>query len=289
MAVDLAKRTGQFRTDKTGELVNFTLLPYASVLCFNAEADLSDLTPGSRCQFSLHPNEQGAFVLASGILDEYTRLATDKLTYRLDAALLDQGKLHVSWKVPPIENDKNRMEQPPDYGHCELLVDATTRVWKADQQIKLSDLAIGDELLVNSTGLTTTSQGRCTDLWVGIETHQRASSQQRAKHETRLKSNGLPGWIERIEGNKLFLILINGPRRNEFKQLFDDNFKPGQEIKFVPADPALHPTSTAQPARLIDNQNVPLVTYGNSGTRIAIQPVTPIQSLRPGGVVRILK
>ena len=285
--VDLARRTGQFRTDRTGELVDFTLLPFGSVMALNAEADLGDLAPGSRCQFFLHPDEKGAFTKASVITDEYTRLATDKLTYRLEAAKPDQGKLLVAWKVPEVENDRNRMEQPPDYGRSELITNATTHVWKGGQPGKLSDLVIGDELLVNLTGRTAANRGLCTDIWVGTETHKAATAQQRAKHDAFLKEHGLPAWIERVDGNKLVLTLINGTHRNEFKQLFDDNFKPGQEIKFAPAAETLHLSGLVLTARLTDNQNIPLVTYGCSGTRIVIEPNAPLEGARKGGILRV--
>ena len=288
--VDLAHRTGQFRTDRTGEVVDFALLPYGSVMVMNAEADLSELALGSRCQFLLHPDEQGAFTKASAITDEFTRLASEKLTYRLNRAQLDQGILHAAWKVPPVENDKSRMEQPPDYGQCELAVDASTRVWKNGKPGKLEELTVGEEFIVNQTGRTATSRGRCLDLWVGAETITAATVQQRAKHDALLKEHGLPAWIDRVEGNKLTLTLINGPQRNEFKQFFDDNFKQGQEIKFAPADATLNlrdPQAPLLNARFTDNQNIPLATHGCSGTRIAIEQTAASGDFHPGGVLRL--
>ena len=283
--VDVAKRGGQFRTDRTGELVDFTLLPFGTVQALHAEADISDLAPGTRCQFFLHPDEKGAFTKASGITDEFTRLADEKLTYRVEA--VQPNKLHVAWKLPEFENDRSRMEQPPDIGHGELTVDPNTRVWKGDQSAKLSDLAVGDELLANLSGRTTTDRGHCTDIWIGPDTHKAATAQQLAKHHAFLKDHGLPAWIERVDGKKLVLTLLNGPRRDEFKKFFDDNFKPGQEITFAIADDTLHSITPAQPARLTDNQNIPLVTYGCSGTRITIEPTAALDGARQGGVLRI--
>ena len=285
--VDAARRSGQFRTDCTGELVDFALLPFASVLALNAEADLGDLAPGTRCQFFLHPDEKGAFTKVSVITDEFTRLADEKITYRVEAAQPGQGKLFVAWKIPEIENELSHMEQPPDLGRGELTTDATTRVWKGDQPAKLGDIAVGDELLVNLMGRTATSRGHCTEIWIGPETHKTATTQQRAKHDALLKERGLPAWIERVDGKKIVLTLINGPRRDEFKKLFDDNFKPGQEIKFAPADETLNATAAALPARLTDNQNIPLVTYGCSGTRIVIEPSVPLEGARKGGTLRL--
>lgn len=284
--MDVARRTGQFRTDRTGGLVDFTLLPFGSVMALDAEADLGDLVPGTRCQFFLHPDAQGAFTKASVITDEYTRLTGEKLTYRVEA--VHPTKLLVAWKLPQFENDKSRMEQPPDLGRSELATDAATRVWKGDQPAKLSDLAAGDELLVNVTGRTATSRGRCTDIWVGAETHKAATARQRAKHDALLKEHGLPAWIESVEGRKLIVTPFYRINRKDFKTLFDDNFKQGQEIKISPADDTLHsdPSVAALTARFTDNKNIPTVAYACSGTRIAIELAGPHDGFRKGGLLR---
>jgi hypothetical protein len=284
--VDLAKRSGQFRTDRTGELVDFTLLPFATVQALNAEADFGDIAPGTRCQFFLHPDAHGAFTRASVLTDEFTRLADEKLTYRVEA--VHPHRIIVAWKLPEFENDKSRMEQPPDLGHSELAADANTRIWKGDQPATLGDLAVGDELLVNITGRTTSSRGRCTDIWIGAGTHKVATARQLAKHNAFLKEHGLPAWIERVDGKKIVLTLIHGPRRDEFKKLFDDHFKPGQEIKFVRADETLRVSdSEAMTARLTENQNIPMVAHGCSGTRITIEPGGALDGFDEGGILRV--
>lgn len=55
---DFVHRTGQFRTAGTGELVNFTLLPFGSILYLAAEADLRDVPLGTYFQFFLYQDEQ---------------------------------------------------------------------------------------------------------------------------------------------------------------------------------------------------------------------------------------
>ena len=44
---DAIHRTGRFRTDDGGELVDFVLLPFASAIYLNAYADLRDVPPGT--------------------------------------------------------------------------------------------------------------------------------------------------------------------------------------------------------------------------------------------------
>ncbi len=74
------------------------------------------------------------------------------MTYRVEALKLDEGKLHVARQIPEVKNYNGDMERPPDIGRDELLVSAETRVWKGEKPAKLTDLALGDALLVNLTG-----------------------------------------------------------------------------------------------------------------------------------------
>src|SRR5436190_10918624 len=67
---DFIHRTGQFRKDGTGELVDFTLTPYAAVRYRNAEADLRDIPLGTRCEFFLYKDEQGTFSIAAALRGE---------------------------------------------------------------------------------------------------------------------------------------------------------------------------------------------------------------------------
>ena len=80
-----------------------------------------------------------------------------------------------------MKNYNGDMERVPDLGRAELLVSDQTRVWKGDQQVKLSDLKVGDVLLVNLTGERPGHPSRTTDLWVGEESHKLASDQQTKK------------------------------------------------------------------------------------------------------------
>jgi hypothetical protein len=181
--IDANGRSGQFRMDRTGELVNFTLPPVASIRYLNADAALEDLPLGMRCLFFLYQDEKGAFTRAAVIEDEFSYLASNTLTYRFEAAHLDAGKLYVVRHAAPVQTDYVLEPRVPlDFGRLELEVDDRTRVWKGDRQVKLSDIAVGDELLVNLAARTKTSRGRCTDIWVGAETHRLATEQQRKRH-----------------------------------------------------------------------------------------------------------
>src|SRR6185437_8935846 len=197
--VDAAGHCGQFRVDRTGELVDFTLIPQGAVVhsagvakpgrgksqniaesvrYLDNDAILADLPLGERYRFNLYQDEKGAFTRASLISDEFSYLVQNGLTYRIEAMNLDEGILQVARQIPEVKNYNGDMEQPPDIGRLELGVTPDTRVWKGSGQVKLADLAVGDELLINLTSEQPASRSHCTDIWVGVETHQLAIQEQ---------------------------------------------------------------------------------------------------------------
>ena len=202
--VDASKQAGQFRTERTGELVDFMLIPKgalvkvntnklddggpvrfkdssAQVMYLNAVATL-DLVPlGTRCRFFLYQDEKGAFTKASLITDEFTYLALNKIVYRVDALLLAENKLHVIRQIPQRKDYNGDMVQPPDIGCAELRVNPETRVWKGEQQVKLADIAIGDLLLINQSSEQTGRPATCTDIWIGADTQAKATEKQSKK------------------------------------------------------------------------------------------------------------
>ena len=286
--VDAARRTGQFRTDRTGELVDFTLPPFAAILLRNAEAELTDIPPGTRCLFSLHQDDKGAFTRASRITDEFTRSITYRNTYRLDA--IGQGKLFVAQQLPEMKDEREILFQPPDLGRLELEVDDNTRAWKGGHEVKLSDLTIGDKLLFNRTARTTTSQGCCTDIWAGLEAHQPATGQQRTAHQALLKKNGHPAWIDIVDGKQLTITFF-AASRPEFAAMMKDDPK-GKTIHAMLCDEKLQPIGSV-PEKMLVLTRLPegdtAGTYGCSGVRWLIEPKELPAGYRKGRVIRIFE
>lgn len=177
---DAAARTGQFLTDRTGEVVEFTLIPEGNVKHLNADTTLADIPPGTRCRFSMYEDEKGKFTKASLVTDEFSHMAANFVTWRIDALRLEEGKLLVAWQIPEVKDYNGDMKRPPDIGRSELRVSEATHVWKGDKQIKLSELAVGDALLFNLTAERSGQPAHCTDLWVGEETHKAVTEQRKA-------------------------------------------------------------------------------------------------------------
>ncbi|MDB5353452.1 MAG: hypothetical protein JWN86_4699 [Planctomycetota bacterium] len=290
LKVDDHGRSGRFRADLSGELVNFTMPPYGSVMYLNAEADLSDVPTGTRCHFYLHQDDRGSFTKAAVILDEFTRLASDAFTVRLEESRLDLGKILVGKQHAPVKNEKEEFVRPPDFGREEFAVDHRTRVWKGDKRATLGDLALGDELLVNTTGRTGTSRGVCTDIWAGVEKHRLVTSQQRATHTALLKERGLPAWIDNVDGKKLTITFFAGNRR-EFPSILNGD-PGGESVYALLADDELRPMDGAL-VKLAYLDHPPEAdtagAYGCSGVRWRIEASILPDGFRPGRILRIFK
>ena len=161
--------------------MDFALIPQGAVRHLNVPVGLADLPPGLRCRFHMYQDEKGAFTRASLIGDEFSHLAANATTYRIESVLPGEGKLRVARQLPKVKNYNGDMEVVPDIGRTELRVDAETRVWKGDGRSTVNDLAVGDVLLVNVSGELPGRPSKCLDVWVGEETHKRVIDAQRAK------------------------------------------------------------------------------------------------------------
>ena len=95
-----------------------------------------------------------------------------------------EGRLQVAWQLPEVKDYNGDMQRPPDFGRNELHVTQDTRVWKEDQPMKLAELKIGDALLINLTSGQTSAPARCTDLWIGEDTHKLVSEARQKKQKS---------------------------------------------------------------------------------------------------------
>ena len=136
----------------------------------NAEADLRDVPLGTDFLFFLNEDAAGKFTRLATMQDQFTMDASHSFSSRLDEVKLAEGKL--------LTTKPNLPKSQPELGRKEVLVKPETRGWRGDQQVKLADLAAGDELLFNLAGKIADSPGWCSDIWIGADTHKLASEQQ---------------------------------------------------------------------------------------------------------------
>ena len=255
----------------------------------NTEADLRDVPLGTRFLFFLHQDEKGEFTKVATMQDEFTMLAGHGFTYRVDEINLKDGKLGVT--------KQKLSETPPDKGKAELVVSDKTRVWRGETQYQ-ADRSRGREynLLIGLTGGIPNQPSRCSDIWVGIETHKFATEKLRQKHKAFIKFRGIPGWIDRVDGNKISVALFSGDRTSLQALLKDENILPQKLLKdhirlhvAVSNDElrTYNPHVDNQASVLLEAKNAPEECYGFSGERWVMQPNLMLEGFRKGRIVRI--
>ncbi len=281
VSADFIHRTGQFRASKTGELMDFTMPPYGAINYLNAEADLRDVPMGTFFLFFLNQDARGNFTRLATMQDQYSMDAGHSFSYRLDEAKLAEGKLLTTQHSIPkkLENIAKK----------ELLVTKDTRVWRGDKQATFDELKPGDELLFNITGKTATSPGVCTDIYVGTDTHTITTEAQRKKFAEFTKRRGLPGWVDKTEGNQITVTLFSGDSKN-FAKAWMDDFGVGKDGAICVANDELrtwNPQTDKEKTTVISVQKLPLDSYGCSGVRLVLEVKFMLEGFRKGRCVRV--
>jgi hypothetical protein len=279
VSVDYVHRSGTFRETKSGELHDFVMPPYGTINYLNAEADLRDVPLGTFFLFFLNQDAQGNFTRLATMQDQYTMDAGHSFSYKLDEIKLGENKLELTKRSIP----KNQ----PDLGKQELTVTPETRVWKGDQQIKLNDLAVGDELLFNITGKTATDRGRAQDIWVGADTHKLATENQWKRFNDFTMARGLAGWVDKTEGNQTTITFFGDPQN--FKKTFMPGIVKEKVIALCVANDELrtwNPPVDKEAAHIVDIQQGPRDCYGSSGVRIVVTTTYMLEGFRKGHEVR---
>ena len=272
VAADFVHRTGQFRARATGELMDFTLPPYGVVSYRTADADLRDVPIGTFCQFFLHQDHAGDFNRLATMRDGVTADAAEGIIFRLDTKM-------GADKLVATRRGK------ADLGKVELVVTDATRVWKGEKPATLADLAVGDELSINRTGVTATDPGRCADVWVGADALRIAAEKQRRRHSAFLKDRGLAGRVEKTEGQTLAVTLFAG-----FETEWLKDFAVGRDVHVVVANDELrtwNPPVDREAAKVVEVQKVAADTYGHSGVRLVLTVRHMLEGFRRGRVVRV--
>jgi hypothetical protein len=292
ISADFIHRTGKFRMSKTGEVAEFFFPPYGSIHYLLAEADLRDVPVGTDFLFFLNDDGHGHFTRLATMQDQFSIDAGHGFSYRLDEARLSEGLL--------LATKQSLAKNQPDLGKAELHVTPETRVWRGLSQtgglgqtggvqpIKLEDLKPGDDLLYNVSGRTASSPGVCTDIWVGADTHKRVSEEQTKKFTERMKKLGLPGWIDKTEGNKVTATLFSDDVLT-FKKTFKDDLAIGNQLETVVANQELrtwNPPVDKEHGVLLEVHNVPTNSYGCSGVQVVVQVPYMLEGFRKGRVVR---
>ena len=142
-----------------GELVDFTLLPFGTVLYLDAEADLRDVPLGTLLHFSTLSGRARRLHPGRG----HPR--------RLLRACPRRASSTGSTRPSPARASSSSSDPA---GRHELPVDGQTRVWKGDRAAKLGRSRRRRRIARQSLG----GGGRCADVWAGAEARKLATDGQ---------------------------------------------------------------------------------------------------------------
>lgn len=229
ISLDLATRTGKFRSESNDEVMSFTVMPYAELLHHATLGDLQDFRVGERAIFRLHVNEKDEWVWLTYIQDEMNMMNGHKEYFYVDQIAASSGSLTCTW----ANFDKSFIREK----NVVIETDKETHFWKAGQPAKFGDIKAGDKLRTKTHGL---GKGRTRVAWevfLDDESLVKFQTEQKAVHAKRMLTEGLPGYVHESQGSQLTLTLFN-EGDELIKQL-----KLGGSIKAAPAGVDRKPTA----------------------------------------------
>lgn len=215
--LDLATRTGTFRKEGTDEVMKFTVLPYAELLHHGTFGDLQDFRIGERAIFRMHENDAGEWVWLTYIQDQMNMMNNHKEYFHVDAIdpatgtlTCTQGSADKSY----VREKDIKIETAPD-----------TRYWKAGQPAALADIKVGDKIRTKTHGIGKGKNQVCWEVFLDDESLLKFQSEQKAVHARRMAEEGLPGYVDAVEGKSVKLTL--------FQEAGDQSrqMKVGQKVK----------------------------------------------------------
>ena len=291
--MDHVNRTGQLRPDRRDDqrtddydrAMLFTLLPYGTLRYHSAPAELRDIPIGTHLhgQFYFDAKKgipvKGGFAQGFLLEDDFSFQQRQKRVWRLDALQLDKGIITVT--------GLSLADNKPDAKPTVFKVNPAPRVWNGRGFGALTNLAVGQSLLLNITVATLKGPGRCTDIWIDDESRQLAATQQNEVHRAYAKAHGLPGWIDAVDNEKshVTITLFGG-----FDPSLTNDFKLKSRIAALVAEDSLRAYDQINDRMycdLLEMRSVP-VAPGSSGVQLVIKPENLLEGFRPRRIVRLL-
>ncbi len=287
IAADYIHRTGTFRCDHSGVLVDFAMPPFGAVYYLNFEADLRDVPLGTYYLFFLHQDAAGAFTRVSTMEDEFTMVANHGFSYRLDEVKAAERLLLAT---------KHTVAEGKEAGKATLRWDDTTRIWQGGQPLAPSALKPGDELLFSASGDQPGSPRRCTEIWVAPATQAQATADQRARRIAYLKLRGLPVLIDEVAGKQVTVTFLANERSSLLEMFKAEEIdaakwaKEHRNIEAVVANDELrsyNPPVDKQGCKVVSVRTIPADCYGSSGEQWVIEPNLLLEGFRRGRILRL--
>jgi len=291
--MDHVNRTGQLRPDRRNDqrtddydrAMQFTLLPYGTLRYHGAPAELRDIPIGTHLhgQFYFDAKQgrpvKGGFGLAFLLEDDFSFQQRQQRIWRLDSVNFDKGNITVT--------GLSLADHQPDAKPTVFKVNPATRVWKGGGFGTLTNLAVGQSVLLNITVATLKGPGRCTDIWLDDESRQVAAAHPTEVHRAYEKAHGLPGWIDAVDNEKsLVTVTLFGG----FDPALTNDFKLKTRVAAIVAEDSLRAYDQINDrmyCEVLEIRTIPIAP-GSSGLQLVIKPENLLEGFRPRRILRLL-
>ncbi|EAQ76900.1 hypothetical protein [Blastopirellula marina] len=245
VSVDLATRTGTFRAEGEDAIYRFAVMPYAEMLHHATNGELSDFQIGERAIFRLHVNEQGEWYWLTYIQDEMNMLRGHKEYYIVESLDPENGRIGFTW----AKADKSFVRQEGLF----LDTDKETKFWKAGKPAAFADIKLGDKLRAKTHGIGKGQSRVAWHVFLDDESLEAFRDKQVAVHSQRMAKEGLPGYVDRVEGAALELMLFR--EGSELAETLLTGKKKAKSapvtVQVAPTDPSLEPSADAISATVV--------------------------------------
>ncbi|WP_395747824.1 hypothetical protein [Prosthecobacter sp.] len=267
ISLDLATRTGKFRSESNDEVISFTVMPYAELLHHATLGDLQDFRVGERAIFRLHVNEKEEWVWLTYIQDEMNMMNGHKEYFYVDQINPAGGKLTCTWANfdKSFVRDKNVV----------IETDKDTRLWKAGQPAKFGDIQPGDKLRTKTHGVGKGKTRMAWEVFLDDESLIKFQTEQKAVHAKRILEEGAPGYVDASAGKQVTLTLFN-EGEEQIKRL-----KQGTHVQVAPAGLDRKPTAAPIMGKV--------VTLGKNGrqAQVTVELDASAEKFQPPGIARL--
>ncbi|MBK8001631.1 MAG: hypothetical protein IPK15_23745 [Verrucomicrobia bacterium] len=291
--MDHVNRTGQLRPDRRDDqrtddydrAMQFTLLPYGTLRYHGAPAELRDIPIGT------HLHGQFYFDVKTG---RPARGGSGRAFVLEDDFSFHQRQQRV-WRLDTVNRDKNTVtvtglslaDNKPDSKPTTFQINPATRVWMGRGVGALTNLAVGQNILINITVATLKGPGRITDIWLDDESRAIATAHQFEVHRAYQKWHGLPGWIDAVDNERslVTLTLFSG-----FDPALTNDFKLQGRVAALVAEDSLRSYDQINDrmySEILEIRSVPLAP-GSSGLQLVIKPENLLEGFRPRRILRLL-
>ena len=267
ISLDLNTRTGKFRNESNDEVMSFTVMPYAELLHHATLGDLQDFKVGERAIFRMHVNEKEQWVWLTYIQDEMNMMNGHKEYFHVDQIDAAAGKLTCTW----ANADQSFVREK----NVVIETGKDTRLWKAGQPAKFSDIKTGDKLRTKTHGIGKGKTRMAWEFFLDDESLLKFQAEQKAVHAKRILEEGAPGYVDASSGTQLTLTLFN-EGDEQIKRL-----KQGTSVQVAPAGVDRKPTAAPITGKV--------TTLGKNGrqTQVTRELTASSEKFHPAGIARL--